>query len=60
MKTIIDLIIQLLGVIILIAAGWTFAHVFEYDEYYDGNIFEKHEDSDIIRKYNDNDDDSFK
>ena len=59
MKSILDIILQLLGgLVLLFAGGVLFAHMSGYDEYYDKMLYDD-DDKDLTIKNNntDNDDD---
>ena len=58
MKSIADIIIQLIGCLVLLfAGGMLFAHMSGYDEYYDKMLYDD-DDSDLkIKKNKNNDDD---
>ena len=59
MKSILDIILQLLGgLVLLFAGGLLFAHMSGYDEYYDKMLYDD-DDKDLTIKNNntDNDDD---
>ena len=54
MKSIVDIIIQLTGgLVLLFAVGMLFAHMSGYDEYYDKMLYDE-DDSDLRIKQNKN------
>ena len=59
METLIELLELVGGVILVFAAGYTFARISGYDEYYDNMLYDDESDAYItIQKSNeDNDDD---
>ena len=59
MKSIIELIVQLFGGVVLVfLAGWVIAHITGYDEYYDKMLYDDDETDLTIKNnntYNDDD-----